>query len=87
MLKFIYKAYDFWKSIILSNKILLTTLGKTVGSQLSSELKNVEKKVLETKTCVDKQMDEMQRKREQTFKDISARLDNSALKKDLDNLR
>ena len=37
--------------------------------------------------CVDKQMDEMQRKREQTFKDISARLDNSALQKDLDNLR
>ena len=37
--------------------------------------------------CVDKQMDEMQREREQTFKDISARLDNSALKKDLDNLR
>ena len=68
-------------------RFFLSTLGKTVGSQLSSELKNVEKKVLETKTCVDKQMDEMQREREHTFKDISARLDNSALKKDLDNLR
>ena len=56
-------------------------------SQLSSELKNVEKKVLETKTYIDKQMDEMQRKREQTFKDLSVRLDNSALQKDLDNLR
>ena len=32
-------------------------------------------------------MDEMQRKREQTFKDLSVRLDNSALQKDLDNLR
>ena len=77
----------FENSLYYLTRFFLSTLGKTVRSQLSSELKNVEKKVLETKTCVDKQMDEMQREREQTFKDISARLDNSALKKDLDNLR
>ena len=77
----------FENSLYYLTRFFLSPVGKTVRSQLSSELKNVEKKVLETKTCVDKQMDEMQREREQTFKDISARLDNSALKKDLDNLR
>ena len=44
-------------------------------------------KVLETKTCVDKQMDEMQREREQTLEDIWTRLNNSAETKDLDILR
>ena len=77
----------FQNPLCYLTRFLLSSLGKTVGNQLSSELKNVEKKVLENKMCIDKQMDEMQRKREQTFKDLSVRLDNSALQKDLDNLR
>ena len=66
---------------------MIYVLGKSLGHQISSELKNVEKKVIETKTSVDKQMDEIQREREQTLEDIWTRLDNSAATKDLDNLR
>ena len=61
--------------------------GKSVEHELSCNVQNVEKKVFETKACVDKQMDEMQREREQTFKDIWTRLDQSAATKDLDTLR
>ena len=61
--------------------------GKSVEHELSCNVQNIEKKVFETKACVDKQMDEMQREREQTFKDIWTRLDQSAATKDLDTLR
>ena len=62
-------------------------LGKSVKHELSCNVKNVEKKVFETKASVDKQIDEMQRELKQTFKDIWTRLDHSATTKDLDTLK
>ena len=49
----------FQNPLCYLTRFLLSSLGKTVGNQLSSELKNVEKKVLENKMCVEKQMDEI----------------------------